>query len=396
MEVQSLVWDASELQGRVRYQETSPPLLDIEITGGHLDLQPWEEMEVNTGHVEAEEEGATAFSRAARATSRVASRMLTTPTRLLSGSVQVSPGERFFSDEPLDLSLLRDREVHIKGQLAAMLSREGSARDLEFAVDLSRGQLKVETYAGDLNGGRADIQLDVDTTPELPTVALTASFEKIQHSTQQLSAPRTGFLILGSRGRSQAELAAHLDGAAYIELGRGPVNYGNVALLSADVATGVFRALIPGAARRQPELRCGITLAKFTDGIGVTPYGYAARSRTANLMGRIEVDLREEQLNMQFRSRSREGVGLSISNAFSNTVTISGPLTNPAIVPNTTGLLWRGWAAFMTAGISVLGETMINRALASTNPCNDIRAAMRKDLCGSDEPLAASPLVCPP
>ena len=64
-------------------------------------------------------------------------------------------------------------------------------------------------------------------------------------------------------------------------------------------------------------------------------------------------------------------------------------------MPNTPGLIVRGWAAFLTAGLSVVGESVFNRILASGNPCKDIRKEIRKDLCVSNAPLASSPIACP-
>ena len=157
----------------------------------------------------------------------------------------------------------------------------------------------------------------------------------------------------------------------------------------------MFRTLIPGAATRKPELRCAVTVGDFVDGIGNTPYGYAARTRTANLIGRLAVDFRKETLQLQFDSRSRGGTGLALGNVFSNTVRIEGPMTAPNLVPNTTGLLWRGWAAFMTAGLSVVGESVVKRVLAANDPRGDLREEIRKNICGTEQRLAASAMECP-
>jgi hypothetical protein len=394
--VRSLAWDDSELQGRVLYRNTSPPTLEIDISDGMLVLAPWEDTDTDATETETREEDGTPFARAARSTSRLARRLLAAPSRLLSGDTAAPSQQHFFSDEILDTGFLTQYNARIKGQLSSVISREGTARNLEFDAALADGELKLKTRAGFLNGGTADIALEYDAAPEVPTAALTLAFEDVHRTSQQLSYPRGGFIDLTSSGNSQAELAARLNGVSYVELGRGPVDYGGLTWLTSDLATGVFRALIPGLTQRDPELRCAVILAKFADGAGVTPYGYAARTGTANLMGRTQIDFREETLLMQIRSRSRQGVGLTVGNAFSGTVTISGTLRNPAIVPNTTGLLWRGWAAFMTAGMSVLGESMVNRALASANPCTDIRNAIRKGVCATADPVAASPLVCPP
>jgi hypothetical protein len=396
-DIESLAWNDSELTGSVLYHDTSPALLEVTVGSGTLDLRPWEErLAQETGSSDINEPS-TPFSRAARVSSQLVSGLLSTPKQMLSASPEATPRDRFFSDKPLDTSQLSGREARISGQLESILSSEGIARDLEFDIASQDGSITATISAGFLNGGSARAELDIDTTTQaVPGVRVKTSFKDVHRNPEQKDSPRTGFLDLHSRGSSEAELAANLNGTGYLELGRGPLKYGRMTLLSTDVATGMFRRLLPGTARKQPELRCGITLGTFTDGIGITPYGYAVRTNTANLLGNIEVDLREEQLLMQFRSRSREGAGLSLANAFSATVNISGPLNNPKIVPNTGGMLFRGWAAFMTAGISMLGESMYNRTLASTNPCEDIRAMIRKNICAGDTPAAASPLVCPP
>ena len=99
---------------------------------------------------------------------------------------------------------------------------------------------------------------------------------------------------------------------------------------------------------------------------------------------------------MNFSSSSRKGVGMSVGNVFSNTIEIEGALTDPKIIPDATGLIWRGWAAILTGGLSIVGESVLKRALASENPCTSVQKHIRKDLCGSDQPAAQSPLICPP
>ena len=152
----------------------------------------------------------------------------------------------------------------------------------------------------------------------------------------------------------------------------------------------MFRNLIPGLEKKQPHLECAVTLGVFKQGKGITPYGYAARSRQANLVGRMKLDLSREVMELDISSSNRKGVGLSVSSVFSNTVRIEGPLTNLKVVPNATGLLWRGWAAFMTGGLSVIGESMFKRMLASENPCRNSSST-----CPKSQAAAASPLICP-
>jgi hypothetical protein len=207
--------------------------------------------------------------------------------------------------------------------------------------------------------------------------------------------PRSGYVAISSQGENQAELAANVSGAVYLEIGAGPLDYSKLMLLTADVATSAFHTLIPGVDKQQQQLECAVTLGIFKDGIGVTPYGYAARTGQANLVGHIELNLQKEILHMNFSSSSRHGMGISVGNVFSNTVEIEGPLTDPKIIPNTTGLLWRSWAAVLTGGLSVVGESVLKRALASENPCDSVQKHMRKKFCGTPEATGAPALVCP-
>ena len=98
---------------------------------------------------------------------------------------------------------------------------------------------------------------------------------------------------------------------------------------------------------------------------------------------------------MSLDSRGRQGVGISVGSVFSNTVDIKGPLTDPSIVPNAASILVRGWAAVMTAGLSVLGEAMVKRILASENPCPQIKKHILKDLCPQNPLAASSEMVSP-
>jgi len=228
------------------------------------------------------------------------------------------------------------------------------------------------------------------------TVALSGTFSNLRGELAKVGFPRSGYFDVTSRGQSQAELAANVDGLVYLELGKGPIDYSKMMLLTADVASNVFETLIPGVDKTQPQLECAVTLGVFKDGIGSTPYGYAARTNQANLVGRIEIDLKKELLHLNFSSSSRKGVGFSIGNVFSNTVEVEGPLTDPKVIPNATGLLWRSWAAVMTGGLSVVGESVLKRALASEDPCVSVQKHIRKNICGTTQPAASSTLVCPP
>jgi hypothetical protein len=373
----------------------------VDIRGGDLSLLPWETtLEEEKAQKEAEQKAKddpSAFRQAANTSASVVKGLLTTPARMLTGSAGASEptGDRFFSDEPIDTGFMRSNNGRFRIALDKVTSLEGSAEDLSLDITLQDAHMDIIAKAADLNGGPASFELTVDASGEVPSGTLRTNFRNVFRSAERNSYPRSGHFDLDTRGSSEAELAANLNGVAYLEFGRGPMDYGGLSLLTADVGAAMFRALIPGAATRQPEMFCAVTIVGLENGVGITPFGYAARTRTANLIGRIEADFNTERLKIQFDSRNRGGSGLAVGNVFSNTVRIEGTLTDPSIVPNATGLLWRGWAAFMTAGLSLVGESMVKRVLAADDPCGDLKTEMRKTVCGTDRRLAESPMVCP-
>lgn len=395
--VNALALAGSDLRGKVVYSVDPRERLDISLDGGVLDLRPWEEQAL--APVPAPQDGADDEDTERGAVGRTGQFIgdfLSSPARLMgAGGESTDAGDRLFSTDAIDLNAFQERDITVGGRLDEVHSKAFLAREITPAVTLEYGALQFTVDLGSINGGRGQASLSFDTGTSPPRLETRGLLSDIYGDPDQTTYPRSIHFMLDSSGASQAELAGNLNGMVYFEAGGGTIDYGGLALLTTDVATSMFRNLIPGARDRQPTLQCAITLGQFTAGKGITPYGYAARTRTANLLGGLEVDLKEEQLNLRFRSRSREGVGLSVGNAFSNTVDIAGPLNNPRIVPNAPSILFRGWAAFMTAGLSVIGESMINRALASSNPCDTIRDEIRKDLCSSDNPMAKSPLACP-
>ncbi|MBP6700121.1 MAG: AsmA family protein [Halioglobus sp.] len=394
-EVRRFQLQDTDLAGSLEYRATTPPLLTVEISGGKISLLPWEAKDAPAATADSKPADSR-IARTARAGAELIGDVITAPLRLISGPREAATGEKLFSQTPIDFKWLHQHEARIKGRLDTLVTREGEAGDLEFKASLLGGQLDVEAHAGSLNGGPASARLTVDTLHQNPAIALNGTFSRLHGDLIKADFPRSGYFDLTTAGRSQAEMAGNLNGMVYLELGAGNLDYSKLMLLTADVAMDVFESLIPGHDKTQPRLECAVTLGVFNNGIGSTPYGYAARTNQANLVGKVELNLKKELIRLNLSSGSRRGLGFAIGNVFSNTVAVEGPITNPKVIPDAAGLLWRSWAAVMTAGLSLVGESVLKRALASENPCTSVQTHIRKNICGSGQPGAASELVCPP
>jgi hypothetical protein len=394
-DIVQLLWGETKLSGSVRLHRSKVPSLEIDVHGGTLSLLPWEKAYLDANKQPASDKTGATLDSAAKASADFVSDLLLAPLHFLSDDKESPPGKKLFSTEPIPLDALNKFNVQFSGQLDSLLSTEIAAKQIHFNGSIRNGELEVQAGSKQLSEGKGEFKLNVDSDAMPPTFELNSTFNNVKGLTAQDTYPRSGFIELKSKGNSQAEIAANTNGLVYLEFGKGPFDYANSAMLTANLTTQIFRTLIPGIEKQQPQIECGVAVAVFKDGKGVTPYGFAARTNQANLLGRLHVDLEKETMLMSLDSRGRQGVGLSVGSIFSNTVQIKGPLSNPGIVPDTTGIAWRGWAAFVTGGMSILGESVIKRVLATENPCKSTKENIVKDLCPKNTIAASSPMVCP-
>jgi len=394
-EIHRFQWQGTDLSGSMQYHQTTPPLMAIEIGGGSLSILPFEEDSTLPAKAKDKKSDAAIIGDTAKAGASMLGDAVISPLKRLFGPREAKPGDKLFSSEPISFNWMNNNQVTVKGKIDAFTSNRASASDVRFSGNLTGGVFALDAGAGTVNKGSASVKISLNASEVPATLAMSGTFTDLRGKLIKADIPRSGSFNVTSKGQSEAELAANTTGLLYLELGAGPIDYNNLSLLTADVATNAFETLIPGVKKTQPKLDCAVTLAVFKDGIGTTPFGYAARTQDANLIGKVDVNLKKELIHISFSSSNRKGVGLSVGSVFSNTVEIEGPLTDPSIVPNTTGLLWRGWAAVMTGGLSVLGESMMKRALASDNPCESVRDHIHKKFCGTPQAAGASTMVCP-
>ena len=395
-EVESVRLGDNYLRGTVRYVNSAIPKLDITLTNANINLVPWETRHVDDKDAEdSSKSSGSGISKLARASAGMVGSVLRAPLRLFGGDSNSKKKDRLFSDDPLPLDDLKKIDVNISGTLDSLKSTVIALGQLDFNAEVKEGALDVFAKSDAINGGQGQLDLKLNPNVTPATATLRSDFNNVRGLLDKDTYTRSGFVALTSAGQSTAELAANLDGLLYLELGPGPFNYMNTALLSSNIAFAVFSALLPGFEQQTPQLECGVTVAEFNKGKGRTPFGYAMRTNQANLLGRIRMNLKDETMQLNFESRSREGVGLSVGNVISNSIEVRGSLTNPQVVPRATSLLWRGWAAIMTGGLSIVAEGVLKRAMASEDPCPPIQDLIQKEICPKSAVARSSQRMCP-
>jgi hypothetical protein len=394
-DISTLQWGENELAANVRYHRTSPPTLEVEIRSGRLSLLPWENAYLSRKQRQPARPARTDLDAIAQDSADLLEQIMLTPLRFLGSDDAAPPRTRVFSSDPISFEGLQAINMSLTGQLATLVSTEITAADLKFNSQLRRGRLEVQASSQQISGGSGELSLSIDSMATPPGMQVSSTFNEVRGIDARATFPRSGFVSLESRGLSQAELAANVNGLIFLDMGRGPFDYANSAFLTANLMTTMFQTLIPGINRQQQQLECGTVLGVFRNGQGNTPYGFAGRTNQANLVGHLSVDLVREQMEMNIDSRGRQGMGISVAGIFSNTVQIRGPLNNPRIVPNPTGIAWRAWAAVTTGGLSILGESLLRRIWASENPCKSVKRIIVEKECPTNPIAASSPMVCP-
>lgn len=394
-EITRLQWGESELAASVRYRRTSPPTVEVVLHSGKLSLLPWENAHLAGKRLNPAGTARTSMDTIARSSAELVENILLSPLRLLGSDDAAPPRTRIFSTDPISLDALKTMNLNLSGQLDSLISNEITAEALSFTGNARNGQLDVQLSTKQFSGGSGELSMALDAAAAPPTLQITSTFTNVRGIKARDTFPRSGFISLTSQGQSEADLAANVNGLVFLDLGRGPFDYANSAFLTANLLTTVFQTLIPGINRQQHQLECGTVLGIFQNGQGNTPYGFAGRTNQANLVGHLSVDLRKETMEMNIDSRGRQGMGLSVGSIFSNTVQIRGPLTNPRIVPNPTGIAWRAWAAVTTGGLSILGESLLRRIWASENPCTSVQRIIEEKVCPTNPVAASSQMVCP-
>ncbi len=295
---------------------------------------------------------------------------------------------RLFSEMPINFGVLEVVDLDVTGKLDLLETPWFNAAELTLSGERRDNRITA-SVAGGLNGGRGNVDLRVDAIDQAPTLSLNMELRDVTGRSEEEVSARSASIALTGEGDNLASIAGSLDGTVYMEMGRGPLAVSGLNILTGDIARTVIRSLLPGA-REEQKLRCAVAMMEFSDGIGAAPFGFAAQTNRANLVGQLSLDLKKERMKVGFSSRSRRVTGLSVGDLFSNTIALDGPITKPKIVPKPGSAVLRIGAALATGGFSVLGESLFNQMINSSDPCGVVQQKVKEKYCSAESP----PFVC--
>jgi uncharacterized protein involved in outer membrane biogenesis len=284
--------------------------------------------------------------------------------------------DRVIPDGPVDVDALERLDADLAWDIAELRLALHSYRRLGVTIGLADGALEVSRLAGVGDRGGA---LEGSATIASRAGRVEGRLElAVRDAKLALAGPDTkpdrlcaysGTIQLASSGATWRELATRADGAATMTLGPGDVASSVVDRITADILVSLLQALNPfSRSGGQEELECAVLHAEVHDGV-VSVGPMALQTGSVTMLGEGTVDLATEKLRLDWVSKPRKGLGLSASAVTNSLIRLGGTLARPSVEVKPAEAIATTGIAVATAGLSILGKGILDRATAEKQVC---------------------------
>jgi hypothetical protein len=126
---------------------------------------------------------------------------------------------------------------------------------------------------------------------------------------------------------------------------------------------------------KRTNLNCGFLEIDVVDGMATSrALGFQTDQLAVASIGTI--DLATEKLDLSFRVKQREGVGVSLAGVVNPFIRVGGTLASPALKIDTKRGFLTGTVAVLTGGMSILAKGAWDRYLSQDNYCEAVLEAL--------------------
>jgi len=115
---------------------------------------------------------------------------------------------------------------------------------------------------------------------------------------------------------------------------------------------------------------CSVIVANIESGL-ITLDPVVVQTDKLTIVTQGTVDLNTEKLNIEFNTKLRKGVGISISMVVNPFINLTGTLSSPSIGLDPAAVAVKGTVAVATLGLSLLAKSLTDRYFSSKDPCGD-------------------------
>ena len=290
---------------------------------------------------------------------------------------------KVFSSEPLPLDKLNELpKVTLAWNIRRLVVPDTSSQQVDMHMQLDKGSLRIEPVTMQLAGGslKTSIRLDAKKSSANMNLSITGrnivagNLSKSSGGNSDMIAdgPMDLDVTLQASGQSVAALMAGLDGRIKLKMGKAKVKTSSLNLIGGDLVMTLFEKLNPFSDTLEyTDLQCGVVHFRVEKGQMLSEDGIAFETGRMNILSEGKINLQEETIDMGISTEPRDGLGLNVSNMI-NVVRLGGTLAEPGLSMDAvkSGMAAaRVAGAFATGGLSLLGESLINRVTADSKPC---------------------------
>jgi uncharacterized protein involved in outer membrane biogenesis len=296
-------------------------------------------------------------------------------------------GAHLIPDWPLPLERLRqvDAKLAIHADSIKLQRLTRANFDLDLVLEdgtLELAPLSFSGVAGSLEAELSLKPLTVGAEVSLSLIAEELYSDLLFPGLDNLNLVPSGNwnVELRSNGSTLRELAANLNGIGKLKTSGGRVpNTRSSSMLYGALFSNVIRTINPFfESDPYTEVVCAVLPFTFTEGLMASAPTVVAQTDKLNILSSGTIDLRTEELDLEFRTEARQGLGISAASVTNPFIRIGGTLAEPAVTLNRRGALVSGGAALLTGGLSLLAQAALGGAFRSSDPCESVLAESQK------------------
>lgn len=291
--------------------------------------------------------------------------------------------DKFLSTEPLPYEFIETTDMDLDINIGRLRSQVFDVTNSSFEVRSSDGEFRLGPFAGELSGGKAQFQVDINAKSR-PTrtkvnidiqgfdMAQAGSFRDSKLIQSQGDAYLN--LKLDSVGRTLASIMANASGGGALYFEDLLLYKGALDLFASDLFKKTLNAINPFRKRsRNTEIRCAAFAFSINDGFMITPFGIAAEASEYSVTGNGKVNFKNEAIDLVFRTKVKKLLAVNPFERLTGLVKVAGKLNAPVVTFNPRGIFEIGatvGAAVYTGGLSLLAQDQIEKLNAKSELCS--------------------------
>jgi uncharacterized protein involved in outer membrane biogenesis len=245
---------------------------------------------------------------------------------------------RLIPDEPLNLAFLQKANADVAIRVKKLVLSAKVFHDLEIDLDLEDGRLEIERIeaVGQAQGRMTgNVVLEPDGDEQRLQAGLSAHQLRLDIAGSEVDRsnqpPIDIDVDIEARGTTPHGLASSANGSLQLVIGKGVMDRGVLDLVTTDILLTLVNAFNPFAKEDvATEMQCGVMLVTFENGLAkLEPM--VLQSDKMTMLGKGRIDLGTEELNIDWVTKPRKGIGISASMITNPYIKLGGTLANPAV-----------------------------------------------------------------